>query len=110
MQGRFKQFEKYVSKTTESCWQFFIRVYNDFNLFPGNYWEKGFHENWTEIDKTKVKTLDAVFFSGDRPHGHIGIYIGSGYFIHAINGHILISKVNTYNEDGSLEGFYRWHG
>jgi Cell wall-associated hydrolases (invasion-associated proteins) len=57
-----------------------------------------FYNNGTSVDKASLQPGDLVFFSNSSESiGHVGIYIGSGQFIHASSSTVgvIISDLNS---------------
>lgn len=91
--------------TGEKCFEFAKRFYLAHGIKIKNYWEKGFHKNWIEVQKPQ--NLDAIFFVPmDGMEGHVGIYIGCGYFIHTNKGRIGVVRLSLWMD--RVEGYYRW--
>ena len=62
--------------------------------------------SWQYVDKNALQPGDLMFFFSDEPSdgdhiGHVGIYLGDGYLIHASssNGRIIISRVRGWYSD-----------
>lgn len=68
------------------------------------------HSAWQKVSKSQLKRGDLVFFSsssGGSNIGHVGIYLGSGQFVHASSGSkksVIISSLNS----GSYASRFRW--
>ncbi len=61
--------------------------------------------NWAKVDKNQLQPGDLMFYFSDNPSdgdhiGHIGIYLGNGYHVHASSdyGYIVICRVEGWYE------------
>jgi len=58
---------------------------------------------WTRVDRNALQPGDLMFYYSDNPNdgdhiGHIGIYLGNGYHIHASSdyGFVVICRVDGW--------------
>jgi cell wall-associated NlpC family hydrolase len=66
------------------------------------------NSNWQKVEKKALQKGDLVFFDtqdGNPPVGHVGIYLGSGKFLHAEPGNgVTISSLAT----GHYAPIFKW--
>ena len=89
------------------CSGFIYYAYKYSGLFPDlpRYTAQGYSDSCIAISADQAKPGDLIFFAGTYISGisHIGIYLGDGYFIHAVEPVVTITHL--YSSDYWIRHF-----
>ena len=89
-----------------NCFDLASLIYKNKGIDIGHYTARNFYEQWEKVETPK--RLDLIFMDSIRQHrDHVGVYIGNGKFIHAMeNRGSEIASLNLWKK--RIKGIYRW--